>query len=55
MNNIDLSDLEIIDFHVHMPLRAGIQELMDRDIEAKGKDSGPVLEKKPVSTEEEQN
>jgi len=32
MNNIDLSDLEIIDFHVHMPLRAGIQELMDRDI-----------------------
>ena len=28
-------------------------ELIDRDVEAKGKDSGPVIEKK--STEEEQN
>ena len=30
-------------------------ELVDRDIEAKGKDSGPVIEKKSVDPEEEQN
>ena len=29
-------------------------ELVDRDIEAKGKDSGPVIEKKSNETEEEQ-
>ena len=30
-------------------------ELVDRDIEAKGKDSGPVIVKKPDATEEDQN
>ncbi len=30
-------------------------ELVDRDIEAKGKDSGPVIVKKPDTTEEDQN
>ena len=29
-------------------------ELIDRDVEAKGKDSGPVIEKKPKDLEEEQ-
>ena len=29
-------------------------EFVDRDIEAKGKDSGPVIEKKPSSDSEEQ-
>ena len=29
-----------------------IIELVDRDIEAKGKDSGPVIEKKPSEEEE---
>ena len=30
-------------------------ELVDRDIEAKGKDSGPVIEKKSENIEEDQN
>ena len=30
-------------------------ELVDRDIEAKGKDSGPVIAKKTENTEEDQN
>jgi len=30
-------------------------ELVDRDIEAKGKDSGPVIAKKPENVEEDQN
>ena len=32
-----------------------IIELVDRDIEAKGKNSGPVIEKKQDDTEEDQN
>ena len=30
-------------------------ELVDRDIEAKGKDSGPVIAKKTENTQEDQN
>ena len=30
-------------------------ELVDRDIDAKGKDSGPVIEKKTKNVEEDQN